>query len=333
MEAPSTLREAVLYFAEYENCRKFMVELRWPDGVVRCPRCGSDHVKYLEKARAWKCYAKHEAAKFTLKTGTVFEDSPIGLEKWLVAVWMIVNCRNGVSSWELHRTLGVTQKTAWFMLHRVRLAMQDDLTGGNLGGEVEVDETFIGGKVRNMHKRRKAEVQKRSQKGNKAIVLGILERASEGKPKRVRTSVLADRKADSMRPEIRAHIEPGTKVHSDEGGSIWRMDDLYVHTIVQHAKCYVEGNVHTNGLENFWSLLKRSIGGTYVSVEPFHLFRYVDEQAFRFNSRKYSDGSVIPDSVRFAAALQQIVGRRLTYKALIGKEAETASAGTEGDRG
>jgi len=188
-----------------------MVEFRWPDGVVRCPNCGSDHVTYLANARVWKCYEKHLSPKFSLKTGTVFEDSPLGLDKWLPAVWLIVNCRNGVSSWELHRALGVTQKTAWFMLHRIRLAMQDDFNGGNLAGEVEVDETFIGGKARNMHKRRKAKVQKHGRNtGGKTIVLGILERASEGKPKRIRTSVIADRKNPSMQPEFRAHVEPAS---------------------------------------------------------------------------------------------------------------------------
>lgn len=150
-----TLVEAVTYFNEYENCHKFMVNLCWPDGVVKCPRCGSDHVKYLEKSRVWKCYGKHDHAKFSLKTGTIFEDSPIGLDKWLVAVWQIVNCRNGISSWELHRALRVTQKSSWFMLHRVRLAMQDGYTGGMLSGEIEVDESFIGGRARSMHKDRK----------------------------------------------------------------------------------------------------------------------------------------------------------------------------------
>jgi hypothetical protein len=191
MESQMTFQEAVQWFTDYDRCLGFMSKLRWPDGVVACPRCGSTHVKYLDNARVWKCYAKHPSAKFSLKTGTVFEDSPLGLEMWLPVVWMVVNCKNGVSSWEIHRHMGITQKTAWFMLHRVRLAMQDDYSGGMLGGEVEVDETFIGGKVRNMHKDRKVRAQKAGgQKGDKAIVLGILERASTGKQKRVRTSII-----------------------------------------------------------------------------------------------------------------------------------------------
>jgi len=266
-------------------------------------------------------------AKFTLKTGTVFEDSPIPLEKWLVAVWQIVNGRNGISSWELHRALGVTQKTAWFMLHRIRLAMQDDSTGGNLGGEVEVDETFIGGKVRNMHKDRKMQSQiKHGQKGLKTIVLGILERASENKPKRVRATIIGDRKKSSIAPEVAAHVEQGSKVYSDEHGDSWRMDDRFEHEIVSHLQEYVRGNCHTNGMENFWSLLKRGINGTYVSIEPFHLFRYVDEQAFRFNNRKDETGEVISDYERFTTALLKIVGKRLTYKQLTGKEDVHAEA-------
>jgi len=173
------------------------------------------------------------------------------------------------------------------MLHRVRLAMQDDLTGGMLGGEVEIDETFIGGKARNMHKARKVEVQKKGRNdGGKTIVLGILERASATKPKRVRTSIINDRKRSSMAPEIAAHVEIGAEVHSDEWVTNWRMDDRFEHKVVNHLETYVDGNVHTNGIENFWSLLKRGVNGTYVSVEPFHLFQYVDEQAFRFNNRK-----------------------------------------------
>ena len=324
-----TLIEAVACFQNFENCRTFMVNLRWPNGVVKCPRCRSAHVKYLDKARVWKCYGKHGHAKFSLKTGTIFEDSAIGLERWLPAVWQVVNCRNGISSWELHRALGVTQKTAWFMLHRIRLAMQDDLSGGMLGGEVEVDETFIGGKARNMHKARKVRVMQGKRgggdAGNKTIVLGILERATEAKRKRVRATIIADRKKTTFQPEVAAHVEPGAIIYSDELGDHWRMDDKFFHSIVSHLQCYVEGNVHTNTLENFWSLLKRGVGGTYIAVEPFHLFRYVDEQAFRFNNRIHEDGTVISDYERFKLALSQIVGKRLTYQALIGKEAETAS--------
>jgi transposase-like protein len=326
METQMTLLEAVTYFADYENCHLFMTELRWPSGVVRCPRCGSDHVVYLANARVWKCYQKHDHAKFTLKTGTVFEDSPLPLSKWLVAVWQVVNCRNGVSSWELHRALGVTQKTAWFMLHRVRLAMQDEKDGGMLGGydnQVEVDETFIGGKARNMHKDRKARAQKLTGRdAGKTIVLGILERRGE-----VRAKVISDRKASTIRPFVNENIAPGSEVHTDEFGDSWReVDTKFTHEIVNHMETYVNGNVHTNGIENFWSLLKRCIGGTYIAVEPFHLFRYIDEQAFRFNNRKHETGEIMSDYERFTSALAHIVGKRLTYKQLTGKEEVRAEA-------
>lgn len=309
---PETLQEAIQYFTDADNCQKFMVAMRWPDGKVTCPTCGSEKVTYLAKQRRFKCYGKHPKSQFSVKVGTIMEDSPLGLDKWLPAAWLILNCKNGISSYELARDLKITQKSTWFMLHRIRLMMQDDLTGGMLSGEIEVDETFIGGKVRNMHKDRKARVQQRSQKGDKTVVLGILERAGEGKPKRVRATVLPDRKKASIQPEIAAHVEKGAAIHSDEHGDFWRMDD-YEHKIVNHLEAYVDGNVHTNGIENFWSLLKRSIGGTYISVEPFHLFRYVDEQAFRFNNRKLTDGE------RFTEAMRQIVGRRLTYAELTAK--------------
>lgn len=153
-----------------------MVELRWPDGMVRCPQCDSAHVTYLEKARVWKCYGKHDRPKFSLKTGTIFEDSPLGLDKWLAAVWLVVNCKNGVSSYETHRALGVTQKTAWFMNHRVRLALHAG-SFNKLTGEVEADETYIGGKARNMHaKKRKKMGFKADSLAGKVAVMGLLDR-------------------------------------------------------------------------------------------------------------------------------------------------------------
>lgn len=250
------------------------------------------------------------------------EDSPIGLDKWLPVMWLIANCRNGISSWEIHRDLGVTQKTAWFMLHRIRLAMQDDLTGGNLGGECEVDESFIGGKARNMHKDKKAQMQKRGVRlGNKSVVIGILERRKEGKQARVRATVAEDNKASSIQEAVLGNVEQGSQLYSDEYGRKWQMRE-YEHDMVNHLETYVEGNVHTNGIENFWSLLKRGIGGTYVGVEPYHLFRYVDEQAFRYNNRLQENGDKLPDSERFSRLCSQIVGRRLTYQELTGKEAQ-----------
>jgi transposase-like protein len=312
MSEHATLRDAILYFADFEHCKEFMVDLRWPDGKVKCPECGSEKVCYLAKNRVWKCYATHSKPRFTLKTGTIFEDSPIPLEKWLPAVWMLLNSKNGVSSWELHRSIGVTQKTAWFMLHRIRLAMQSktfNKLGGEGGGEIEVDETFVGGKMKNMHKSRKREIQKEyGQKGAKAIVLGMLERGGT-----VRTAVIEERTKKAMQPIIRENVEQGSLICSDEFGPAWSMGSEYTHEFINHLEAYVRDNIHTNGMENFWSLLKRAVHGTYVAVEPFHLFRYVDEQAFRYNNRN------MDDLQRFVFGMRHIIGRRLTYAELTGK--------------
>ena len=328
MKGPKTLQQAVQYFTDPDNCLNYLAAIRWPNGVV-CPTCGSKDVGFTGTRRVWECKAKprHPKRQFSVKVGTVMEESPIGLDKWLPVLWLIANCRNGISSWEIHRDLGVTQKTAWFMLHRVRLAMQDDLAGGMLGGVCEVDESYIGGKVRYMHKDRKRRAQAQSRSlGNKTIVLGMLERETEKRSKRVRATIIADRSRESIREEVCAHIERGSQIHSDEHAFSWRMDDDYVHKVVNHMEAYVKDNVHTNCLENFWSLLKRGIGGTYIAVEPFHLFRYIDEQAFRYNSRKDEEGEPISDAERFDRLCAQIVGRRLTYKELIGKEGETTEA-------
>lgn len=319
---PSTLQEAVIFFSIFENCHLFMTKLRWADGKVLCPRCGSDDVDYLPNARVFKCYQKHDRQKFSLKVGTIFEDSPLGLEKWLPVMWMLTNCKNGVSSWEIHRAIGVTQKTAWFMLQRGRLALQDPSTGGKLSGEVEVDETFIGGKARNMH----ADVKERKIQGRrgpegKAIVAAVLER--KGK---VRAKVVERRKKETLQRLVRENVEPMSSLYSDALKSYDGLDNDYEHQVIDHAVAYVDGQVHTNGLENFWSLLKRGLNGTYVSVEPYHLFRYVDEQAFRFNHRKDADGEALNDADRFVIAMRQIVGKRLTYSELIGVGAAATQA-------
>jgi transposase-like protein len=328
-EFPESLQQAIIYFSQYDNCHSFMVELRWPDGVVKCPRCGSEKVTYLENARVWKCYAKHERPKFSLKVGTIFEDSPVSLDKWLAAVWMIVNCKNGISSYEIGRALKVTQKTAWFMDHRIRFALHEGSFETKMGGEgstVEVDETYIGGKSRNMHiARRKAMgfLDKTKTGGfGKVAVFGLLERHGNGKTSRVRTKVIGKFTAKHLQSEIRANVEAGSNVYTDEFGGYFGLGNEgdYQHEFVRHAETYVRGNVHTNGIENFWSLLKRTIGGTYVSVEPFHMFRYLDEQSFRFNERGLNDRQ------RFELAMFGITDRRLTYKVLTGKQEEQSPA-------
>jgi transposase-like protein len=320
---PTTLQEAVIYFADPDNCLAYVVARRWPNGVT-CPTCGSPRVSFLANQRKWQCTSRHPMRQFSLKTGTVYEDSPLGLDKWLVATWLVTNCKKGVSSWEIHRALGVTQKTAWFLLHRVRLAMQDTNTGGKLSGEVEVDETFIGGKARNMHAGKRAEKIKGRGPEGKAIVPAVLERGGK-----VRASVVEKRKKATLQKLVRDNVVPGSSLYSDALKSYEGLGEDYAHEVIDHAEAYVNGSVHTNGMENFWSLLKRGINGTYVSIEPFHLFRYVEEQAFRFNTRLADDGEKLSDAERFSIAVTQIVGKRLTYKQLIGEteDATPASAG------
>jgi transposase-like protein len=279
-------------------------------------------VTYLAKNRVWKCYTGHSRPKFSLKTGTVFEDSPIALEKWLPALWLVVNCKNGISSCELARDLGITQKSAWFMAHRLRYALKSG--GFNImSGECEADETFIGGKARNMH----MDVKKRRITGSgptdKTPVMGILERGdkAKGTHSRVRTVVVPNRRKKTLQAEVKAHVQAGSALYSDALLSYEGLDAEYAHQVVDHAVEYVRGKVHTNGLENFWCLTKRSVNGTYVSVEPFHLFRYLDEHEFRFNNRGNRDNPV-NDGERFIMALSGIVGKRLTYKHLTGKDRE-----------
>jgi transposase-like protein len=318
MESPKTLQQAIQYFSDYENCRQFMVSVRWPDGKVRCPNCGSEKVGYLEKARVYRCYGDHAKQKFSLKVGTIFEDSPIPLEKWLPAVWLLVSCKNGISSYEIHRALGITQKSAWFMLHRIRLAIQSGsfVKLGGPGTEVEVDETFIGGKARNMHakERRRKGVK---DAGAKTIVIGVLQRGGK-----VHAKVSPNRKKESIEAVIFPNVEKGATVYTDEFPAYKFVTAEYEHKVINHLEKYVDGNIHTNGIENFWSLLKRGLSGTYVAVEPFHLFRYVDEQAFRFNNRATKDNP-LNDADRFHLAMSQIVGKRLTFAEVTGKVQET----------
>ena len=264
MDAPRTLQDAIRHYADFETCKKFVIELRWPDGTVKCPRCGSDRVLWIEKERGWKCYGKHDHAKFTLKTGTIMEDSPISIDKWLTALWLIVNCKNGISSCEVARDLGITQKSAWFLDHRIRHAIH---TGSftKLSGQIEADETFIGAKARNMHKVQRAKKITGTGGKDKTAVLGILERGGKGNS-RVRVKVVDNARKKTLQPEIREHVLAGSALFTDSLKSYDGLDE-FQHEVIDHAVEYVRGEVHTNGLENFWSLLKRGLKGTYVSVE------------------------------------------------------------------
>src|SRR5437870_483004 len=307
---PQTLHDAIKHFANEDNAFNFVKAIRWPDGVVKCPTCGSTELSFLSTRKLWKCKKAHTQRQFSVKIGTVLEDSPIALDKWLCAFWLIANAKNGISSYELSRSLGVTQKTAWFLLHRIRLAMQDGSIE-KFSGRVEADETYIGAKARNLHKNKKT--GKRGMIG-KTAVLGLLEREDGDKPSRVRCKVMKRVRTHDLDPVVRANIEKGSEVMTDKFSSYYKLPDEYVHNVIDHAISYAEGHVHTNCLENFWSLLKRALRGTYVNVEPFHLFRYLDEQAFRFNERKDNDKG------RFLKAIASFAGKRLMYSKLIGQE-------------
>jgi transposase-like protein len=303
-QLPTSLLQAIRYFEDVEVATDFVAKLRWPNGPV-CPNCGGVEHSYLSTRRVWKC--KECKKQYSVKVGTIFEDSPLGLDKWLPAVWLVANSKNGISSHELGRSLGVTQKSAWFMLHRIRLAMQ---TGSfdKLDGEVEVDETFIGGKARNMHKSDRARKVTGTGFHDKTIIVGVKQRGGE-----VRAVVAPNTKRPTLQAHIAENVEPGASVYTDKLRSYRGLDRMYAHETVDHAETYVDGRAHTNGLENFWSLLKRGLNGTYVSVEPFHLFRYLDERLFAYNLRELSDYG------RFTTVLRAAAGRRLTYAELTGK--------------
>jgi transposase-like protein len=324
LQLPKTLQQAVRFFSDPQKTFDYAVRLRWPSGTIACPRCGDTALSFVSTRRIWFC--KGCKKQFTVKVGTIFEDSALGMDKWMIAVWMLVNCKNGISSYEVARALGVTQKTAWFMMHRIRSAMQNRSTMkiGGSGKEIEVDESFIGGAARFMHKeRRKRVITDRGVKG-KAAAFGMMERGGE-----VRTFAIPTRRKHILQQRIRENVEKGSAIYSDALMSYQglRFQD-YTHDVVDHARAYVNGRVHTNSMENFWSLFKRGIKGTYVCIEPFHMFRYLDEQTLRFNLRQ----KPMHDGTRFQHVMNHVFGHRLTYAQLTGKGTdslhhETAGAG------
>jgi transposase-like protein len=318
---PKSLLAATRYFADPDVCVELVAAMRWPDGVT-CPHCSGKKVSYLKTRRIWKCMAKDCHKQFSVKTFSIFEDSPIPLDKWLTALWMVVNCKNGVSSWEIHRSLGVTQKTAWFMLHRIRLALKNHTWEkmGSSGTPVEVDESFIGGDPKNWHLKKRASRKRFADQEQKALsikipVVGLLDRQT----REVRAKVVPNITREVLQEAILSNIDGESTVYTDSSKVYHNLKALrFVHETVNHMQEYVRGDVHTNSLENFWSLLKRGLKGTYVAVEPFHLERYVDEQVFRYNNRATRDNPVT-DLDRFAFALSKIANKRLTYKELTGK--------------
>jgi transposase-like protein len=305
MELPHTLQQAIVYFSDADRAFEYALNLRFPNGVVACPRCGSEKHSFVKTRKLWHC--KGCKKQFTLKVGTIFEDSPLGLDKWMCAYWILTNSKNGVSSCELARSIGVTQKSAWFMLHRIRLTLKDDSTV-KLSGECEADETFIGGKARNMHVGKRMRRITGTGTKDKVAVMGVLQRGGK-----VVTTVVPTRRKPVLQAVVRKHVEAGWALYTDFLLSYEGLASDYAHQVVDHAVEYVNGRIHTNGLENFWSLLKRGIHGTYVSIEPFHLFRYLDGQTLRYNNRKNMD-----DQARFELAMSNVAGKRLTYSELTG---------------
>lgn len=326
MDAPKTLQDAIVYFSDKDRAFAYAVNYRWPNGLVTCPRCGSERHAFIKTRRIWECYGCKK--QFSLKVGTIFEDSAITLDKWMMVAWMLTNCRNGVSSYEIARSVGVTQKSAWFMLHRIREAMKDKSfgkMGSNGGGEVEVDEAYVGAKVKNMHHTRKLKIQNELSKlpawknttryAGKTAIMGMFDRDS----REVRAKVVPNTRRETLQNEILNGIHFGSRIYSDEAVAYDSLKAKYVHETVNHTDTYVRGQVHTNCLENFWSLTKRNLAGTYVAVEPFHLDRYLDEQMFRFNNRQNKT-----DQQRFTKVLSQVAGRRLTYADLTGTGSATS---------
>jgi len=327
---PKTLQEAIVYFADPDRCFEFAKKLRWPDGNIVCPRCAAAKNSFVKTRKLWFCYACKR--QFTIKVKTIMEDSPITLDKWMTAFWLLANAKNGISSHELGRALGVTQTTAWFMLQRVREVMKkhtfDTTKIGGEGNELEVDETFVGGKVKNMHRARRVrfavEEGYQGATTGKTIVQGILDRNL----RKVRATVVPNVGRETLQNAILKNVKYGSTVYTDNAVAYDNgMQRRFIHDVFNKTETYVRGRVHVNGMENFWSLLKRSLRGTYVAVEPFHLARYVDEQVFRYNHRKDGDRK-LNDADRFAAVMSEVLNRRLTYSDLTGKSASPHHAPT-----
>ncbi len=296
MHYPTTLIEAVRYFSDPERCISYMTTLRWPNGAI-CPTCGRIDVSYLKSQQRFQCKSRHPKRQFSVKVGTIFEDSPLGLDKWLPAVWMIVNAKNGVSSYEIARALGVTQKTAWFMDHRIRAAMA---YGGfdKLDDPVEADETYIGGKAS----------EKRGRFSNKSAVIGVVEKKKDVGQIRAFATKHAD--ATVAMPFLRAQLKQGAVLHTDESRIYHRAKFEFLHESVNHSDDeYARGAVSTTTIDGFWNLMKRSIKGTYTHISAGHLNKYVDEHTYRYNTR------ALKDSERFNQWFSGC-NKRLLYRAL-----------------
>jgi len=312
-----TLADAIRYFTDEQTCIDTVAGLRWSNGP-ECPACISfkDRQHWLKTQRRWQC--RDCGKQYSVKLNTIFEDSAVPLTKWLPAMWLLANCKNGISSYELARDIGVTQKSAWFMLHRIREATKNRSVKklGPSGKPVEVDETFVGGKMKNMHASRRNKLQLAERGDNKTAVMGLLDRYA----REVRVKVIPNVKRATLQAEVLKQIVPVGTVYTDQySGYDGLLLKGFLHQTVNHLEEYVRGEIHTQGIENFWSLFKRMLNGTYVAVEPFHLEAYADEQAFRYNNRRN-----MTDADRFALAVSQVAGKRLTYAELTGKVGESA---------
>ena len=309
-----TLTEAIRHFSSPQVCIDTVAKLRWLDGKPVCPKCGTvegDRKHYwLDTQKRWKCYSCRK--QFSVKVGSIFEDSALSLDVWLVSLWMLVSCKNGVSSYEIHRAVGISQKSAWFVLQRLRYMLTGAKQAELGNGPVEIDECFIGGKPKNMHAKKRAKLQIGEYGyAEKTAIMGMLDRGT----REVRAMVIPNVKRETLQKKILEHVGFGATVYTDGWAGYDRMDEKrYVHEIVNHAEEYVRGEVSTQAIENFWSCLKRTLTGTYVAVEGYHLDLYLNEQMFRFNNRiNMNDGD------RFAKALSQVAGKRLTWVELTGR--------------
>lgn len=298
--------EAVHYFADPRVCNDLMREIKWPGGEPVCPVCSNESCSEMPTRPNWiKCNRASCQKQFSYKVGTIFEDSPLPLDKWFVALWSVVNCKNGISSHELGRAIGVTQRTAWFMAQRLRRALEND-SGHKLAGEVESDETYVGGLAKNMHRKRRAKKITGRGGADKTPVQCVVQRDGDA-----RTFVVGATDGETLRGNVLRNVERETALYTDDATALAALDGVFRRESVNHsAGEFVRGRAHTNTVECFFSLLKRAIKGTYVAVSPWHLFRYCQEQGFRFNLRQLNDAG------RFLNALRGVVGKRLTYREL-----------------
>jgi transposase-like protein len=301
LKIPQTLLEAVRHFSDPEAAWHFVKEMRWPGGAI-CPFCGHDKSSFCEPRKRWQC--KSCRKQYTVKTGTIFHGSPLGLDVWLSGMWLITNARNGISSYELSRSLGISQPCAWFLAHRVR-SMMETGTFLRLSGTVEVDETWVGGKPAAMHANRRTEMRRRG--FPKVCVMGLKERGGQ-----VRLRVIQNTKAETLQPAIRRFVKKGEMLYTDNARAYQGIEKDFDHHTVNHfAGQYVTGDVSCNSIDNVWSVMKRAYHGSHIHYSHQHAHRYVAETEFKMNHREYKDGA------RFAIAVSQVSGKRLTYRELV----------------